>query len=66
MGPVSNHRPRPSSATLNHIADVLRVDRDKLETHLAAGADAVMARLQQLTAEELKPPASAIHRAPGT
>ncbi|HWD86135.1 MAG TPA: hypothetical protein VG321_10315 [Solirubrobacteraceae bacterium] len=63
---MSKHRPRPSSATLNHIADVLRVDRAELADVLASDPTIVIERLAKLTAEQLRPPASAIHRAPGS
>ena len=66
LGPVSNHRARPSTATLNEIADLLRVSRDQLEQELARSAEDVVARLEGFSAEDLKPPASAIHRAPGS
>lgn len=66
FGPVSDHRPRPSSATLNQVADVLRVEREKLADELARAPAEIVARLERFTAEQLKPPASMIHRAPGS
>jgi hypothetical protein len=62
---VSDHRTRPSTATLNQIADVLRVKREHLAGELGRATADIVARLELLTAEELTPPASTIHRPPG-
>jgi len=66
FGPISDHRPRPSTATLNQLADLLRVERDALETTLSMTALEVEAHLARHTAEQLKPPAHSFHRAPGS
>lgn len=58
IGPVSDHRREPSSATLNMVADRLRVPRDEILEVLGSWSAAKLRRhLRTRTAAELRPPA---------
>lgn len=55
---VNDHRNQPSKATLNDIADRLRVSRKEIGNVLASWNERTLsAHLSKCTAEELKPPA---------
>jgi hypothetical protein len=58
IGPISEHRKEPSKATLNMVADRLRIDRAELTSVLREwSADQLHGHLAGKSADELKPPA---------
>lgn len=58
IGPISEHRKEPSKATVNMVADRLRIDRQEIGSALSQwSADDLRRHLESKSAAELKPPA---------
>ncbi|HZE06192.1 MAG TPA: hypothetical protein VE127_13265 [Solirubrobacteraceae bacterium] len=58
IGPISEHRKEPSKATLNMVADRLRVDRQEIVPTLSDWSpDDLRKHLEGKSAKELRPPA---------
>jgi hypothetical protein len=58
IGPISEHRKEPSGATMNMVADRLRVDRSEVVDVLRGWSPRQLrAHLASKSADELRPPA---------